>query len=126
MKIISELAGAFIDSSMSPADYLFSYRNNLGDVVDFFESSLQIRTSSPPLVIPYSDLYDVSINENVKIGEHQWIDLSYSTGTSKILVDGMEGKFLDIFPLYRFLRRRMISSSAASLSRNIDGRNMRE
>jgi CRISPR/Cas system CMR subunit Cmr4 (Cas7 group RAMP superfamily) len=108
MKIIEELAGAFHDSSVASAEYLFSYRNSDGSIFDVLKDKIFIRAVHEE--IEYSRIIKLALAEAPKSEGGQWVDITMPEGTRKLKVDRGRGKFLDIFQFYRFLSRRIVTS----------------
>jgi hypothetical protein len=107
MNIIQELAGAYVDNATLSGDYLFSYKNTRDEVLEFYKERLNIIKADDIKMIEYADITNININDTVKLPECQWLEISTLSFVEKILIDQRRGKFIDIFPLYRFISRRI-------------------
>jgi hypothetical protein len=107
MKIIQELAGAFIDNALQEEDYLFSYKNTRNEIYNFYEKRLKFAEDGDIRSLKYADIVRISISESSKFLNHQWINISTDDYDTKLMIDQGSGKYLDIFPMYRFLTRRV-------------------
>ena len=111
MKIIHELAGAFVDDAISDGAYLFSYRNTRDDLFEFYKEKLKIITSTQKHVISYTSITDVTIDSSVKSSESKWLKIHIDSHDIDALIDLGLGKFRDIFTIYRFLSRRVFMAN---------------
>jgi hypothetical protein len=98
------LRGAGADDA---GEVLGIYRNSSGEDVFVIERE-GLRLLSDQRLVAYRDIEALNFDPQVKeCAEARTLSLSLSGGERLMLpIDGQQGKFLDIFPIHAFLRRR--------------------
>jgi len=107
MKVISELAGAFVDGTVASDEYLFSYKNNQQHIFEFYKKKMVLIINGSAKCWPYAAIGKVTIQSTVKSVDIPYISIWNGQLQEDIAIDGRRGKFLDVFPLYRFISRRV-------------------
>lgn len=106
-KNITAISSVFIDDSLAGRGYLFSYRNSKNEIMNVYEDKITIirEGRAADIILDRADLVGVdasksNMSDNV-------ITILHDSEYTRVGIDTFTGEVsnLDIFPLYRYLRR---------------------
>ena len=116
-RTVESAVGLRAATAADAAEVLGIYRNRSGDDVFVIERE-GVRFLSEQRLVAYRDIEGLNFDPQVKeSAEARKLMLCLSNGEQLTLpIDGQNGKFLDIFPIHAFLRRRAHQHRNAKLN----------
>jgi hypothetical protein len=113
MKYLEDMAGAFNDNNIIDANYIFSYKNKTGDVLDVFNNKFELKyNDSVKIIILFVTIKEIkagfkSVDRNMSHKELQRTIESdeiiiLSDHIYTFIADGTKDNFKDVFQFYKY------------------------